>query len=163
VRAADGVESMIPNSMLLEQKVTNWTLTDANLRRVVKVGVAYGSPVRDVARILTECAERHDAVLKQPAPEVMFEDFGSALMFGLYFWIDLTPAANPVRVMSDIRFLIEDRFAQAGIGIAFAKTDIYLNATQPLEVAVAPSGGVDAEPRTQASKTSAAIKHGVVP
>ncbi len=59
VRAADGVESMIPNSMLLEQKVTNWTLTDAHLRRVVKVGVAYGSPVREVARILADCAERH--------------------------------------------------------------------------------------------------------
>ena len=34
VRAADSVQSMIPNSMLLEQKVTNWTLTDAHLRRV---------------------------------------------------------------------------------------------------------------------------------
>ena len=115
VRATDGVESMIPNSILLEQKVTNWTLTDARLQRVVKVGIAYGSPVREVARILTECANQHDAVLKQPAPEVMFEDFGSALMFGLYFWIELTPSANAIRIMSDIRFLIEERLAQAGI------------------------------------------------
>ena len=163
VRAADGVESMIPNSILLEQKVTNWTLTDAKLRRVVKVGVAFGSPVREVARILAECAERHDAVLKQPAPEVMFEDFGSALMFGLYFWVELTPSTNADRVMSDIRFLVEERLAQAGIGIAGAQTDIHLNAARPLKVEVVPAGGVDAEPRTQASKTSVAIKHGAVP
>jgi small-conductance mechanosensitive channel len=102
-------------------------------------------------------------VLKQPAPEVMFEDFGSALMFGLYFWVELTPSTNADRVMSDIRFLIEERLAQAGIGIAGAQTDIHLNAARPLQVEVVPSGGVDAEPRTQASKTSVAIKHGVVP
>jgi small-conductance mechanosensitive channel len=163
VRAADGVENMIPNSLLLEQKVTNWTLTDAKLRRVVKVGVAYGSPVREVARILAECAERHDAVLKQPAPEVMFEDFGSALMFGVYFWIELTPTANAARIMSDIRFLIEERLVQAGIGIAGAQTDIHLNAARPLKVEVVPPGGAGAEPRAQVAPTSVAIKHGVVP
>ena len=163
VRAADGVESMIPNSLLLEQKVTNWTLTDAKLRRMVKVGVAYGSPVREVARILAECAERHDAVLKQPAPEVMFEDFGSALMFGVYFWIELTPTANAARIMSDIRFLIEERLAQAGIGIAGAQTDIHLNAARPLKVEVVPPGGAGAEPRAQVAAASVAIKHGIVP
>ena len=99
-------------------------------------------------------------MLKQPAPEVMFEDFGSALMFGLYFWIELTPTTNAVRVMSDIRFLIEERFAQAGIGIAFAKTDIYLNAARPLKVEVVPSGGAVAEARTQVAAASVAVKHG---
>ncbi len=58
VRGFDGVETMIPNAMLLEQKVTNWTLTNAKLRRVVKVGVAYGSPVRDAARILAAVRRR---------------------------------------------------------------------------------------------------------
>ena len=164
VRAGNGVESMIPNSMLLEQKVTNWTLTDAKLQRVVKVGIAYGSPVRDVARILVECAERNDAVLKQPAPEVMFEDFGdSALMFGLYFWIELTPTTNAARVMSDSRFGIEERLAEAGIGIAAAKTDIHLNAARPLKVEVVPSGTASVEPRAQVATTSVAIKHGTGP
>jgi hypothetical protein len=87
LRGFDGVETMIPNAMLLEQKVTNWTLTSAKLRRVVKVGVPYGSPLRDAARILAQCVDRHDAVLKDPAPQVLFEDFGDdACMLGAYFW-----------------------------------------------------------------------------
>lgn len=144
LRGFDGVESMIPNAMLLEQKVTNWTLTSAKLRRVVKVGVAYGSPLRDAARILARCVERHDAVLKDPAPQVLFEDFGDdACMLGAYFWIDLTPSVSAPLVMSEIRFQVEEEFAKAGIGIAFPQRDVHFDAARPLKVEVvsAAAGG----------------------
>jgi small-conductance mechanosensitive channel len=147
LRGFDGVESMIPNAMLLEQKVTNWTLTSAKLRRVVKVGVAYGSPLRDAARILAQCVERHDAVLKDPAPQVLFEDFGDdACILCAYFWIDLTPSVSAPLVMSEIRFQVEEEFAKAGIGIAFPQRDVHLDAAQPLRVEVvsAAAGGAAA-------------------
>ena len=56
-----------------------------------------------------KCAERHEAVLEDPVVHVVFEDFGdNAQVFGLYFWINLTPSAGAAQVMSDIRFLIEE-------------------------------------------------------
>ena len=62
VRQFDGIETMVPNSLLLENKVTNWTGESPTMRRVVKVGVAYGSPTRQVADILQEAAAEHGAL-----------------------------------------------------------------------------------------------------
>ncbi len=136
VRQFDGIETMVPNSLLLEQKVTNWTGESPTMRRVVKVGVAYGSPTRQVADIMKAAADEHGLVLKEPAPYVIFEDFGdNALVFALYFWVDLA-RVNGTQVMSDLRFMLERRFADAGIGIAFPQRDVRLDALRPLQIEV---------------------------
>jgi small-conductance mechanosensitive channel len=135
VRGFDGVESVIPNSMLLEQRVTNWTLSNATLRRSVSVGVAYGSPTREVARILAECATQHERIVRLPAPRVIFQDFGdSTLVFTLYFWIEITPENPTLQVMSDLRFMIEERLTAAGIVIAFPQRDVHLDVAEPIRV-----------------------------
>jgi potassium efflux system protein len=139
LRGFDGVETIVPNSALLESKVTNWTHSDRRVRRVVKVGVAYGSPVREVADILLDCAKRHGLVLAEPTPMVIFEDFGdNAMVFALYFWVDLGPTVNSPQVMSDLRFMIEKHFAEKGIVIAFPQRDVRLDATKPLRIEVVP-------------------------
>jgi small-conductance mechanosensitive channel len=116
------------------------------MRRVVKVGVAYGSPTRQVADIMKAAADEHGLVLKEPAPYVIFEDFGdNALVFALYFWVDLAKS-NGMQVQSDLRFMLERRFADAGISIAFPQRDIHLDAARPLQVEV-----VGSSPPTQAS------------
>ena len=48
IRRTDGVHLLVPNSQLLERTVVNWTLVDRDIRTSVRVGVAYGSPVRRV-------------------------------------------------------------------------------------------------------------------
>jgi small-conductance mechanosensitive channel len=136
VRQFDGIETMVPNSLLLEQKVTNWTGESPTMRRVVKVGVAYGSPTRQVAEIMSSAAAEHGLVLKDPTPFVVFEDFGdNALMFALYFWVDLAKS-NGMQVQSDLRFMLERRFADAGISIAFPQRDVHLDSSRPLQVEV---------------------------
>jgi small-conductance mechanosensitive channel len=136
VRQFDGIETMVPNSLLLEQKVTNWTGESPTMRRVVKVGVAYGSPTRQVADIMKAAAEEHGLVLKEPTPYVIFEDFGdNALAFALYFWVDLAKV-NGMQVMSDLRFMLEKRFSEAGIGIAFPQRDVHLDTARPLQIEV---------------------------
>lgn len=140
----DGVETVIPNSMFLESKVTNWTHTNARLRRIVRVGVAYGSPVTKVRDILSECANTHASILKEPAPQALFEDFGdSSLVFALYFWIDYGPEVNPLQVASDLRFMIDKRFAEEKIVLAFPQRDVHLDSSGPLRIEVvspAPTG-----------------------
>jgi small-conductance mechanosensitive channel len=138
LRQFDGIETMVPNSLLLEQKVTNWTGESPTMRRVVRVGVAYGSPTRQVAEIMAGVAAEHGRVLSDPAPLVVFEDFGdSALVFALYFWVDLAKV-NGMQVMSDLRFMLEKRFADAGISIAFPQRDVHLDSARPLRIEVMP-------------------------
>jgi potassium efflux system protein len=136
VRQFDGIETMVPNSLLLENKVTNWTGENPTMRRTLKVGVAYGSPTREAADIMKATAEEHGLVLKEPAPFVIFEDFGdNALMFALYFWVDLAKASG-MQVTSDLRFMLEKRFTDAGITVAYPQRDVHLDAARPLRVEV---------------------------
>ncbi|MDD2853844.1 MAG: mechanosensitive ion channel, partial [Desulfuromonadaceae bacterium] len=133
----DGIETVIPNSMFLENKVTNWTHTNNRLRRIVRVGVSYGSTTKQVRDILVECGKEHGKILKNPPPEALLEDFGdNALVFALYFWVEHGPETNPLQVASDVRFMIEQRFAEENIAIAFPQRDIHLDAHQPLRIEV---------------------------
>ena len=136
IRDVNGVDTMIPNSLFVEQSVTNWTY-DPKVRFCIKVGVAYGSPVRDVAELLEECVRRHGLVLADPEPEVLFEDFGAdSLSFGVYFWLALGPNVTGRRVASDLRFIIEKTLAEKGIVIAYPQRDVHLDMAEPLQVKV---------------------------
>jgi small-conductance mechanosensitive channel len=133
----DGVETVIPNSMFLENKVTNWTHSNVKLRRIVRIGVAYGSQTTLVRNILTECGNEHGLILKDPPPEALFEDFGdNSLNFALYFWIDYGPEVNPLQVASDLRFMIDKRFAEENVVLAFPQRDVHLDSAKPLRIEV---------------------------
>ena len=88
IRRTDGVHMLIPNSHLLENTVVNWTLIDKQARGMVRVGVAYGSPVKQVAELIEQAVKSHDLIMKDPEPSVIFEDFGdNALIFDTFFWV----------------------------------------------------------------------------
>lgn len=141
IRGPDDVETMIPNALFLEQQVTNWTLSNSHQRRSVRVGVAYGSDTRLVMDLLKGSAERHGLVCKDPAPFVVFEDFGdNALIFMLYFWYDLRSDGNPLVVASDLRLMIEKHLREAGIGVPFPQRDMHLTTSEPIRVAITREG-----------------------
>lgn len=135
LRSGDGIETLVPNSMFLESRVTNWTHSNRRLRRSVRVGVDHESPIQMVSEILVECADRHGLVLKDPAPVALFEDFGdNALIFSLNFWIELDGKTNSSVVASDLRYMIGKRFAEVGIAIAAPSRDMKLVTETPLKV-----------------------------
>jgi small-conductance mechanosensitive channel len=135
IRGPDDVETMIPNSAFLENRVTNWTLTHAKMRRSLRVGVAYGTSPQKVMETLTESAGRHGLICKDPAPFAVFDDFGeNSLVFSLYFWLDLRGATNAMIVTSDLRLMIEKRFAELDIQVPFPQRALHLNASQPLQI-----------------------------
>jgi len=132
---ANGIETLIPNSTFIEQNVTNWTLSSKSVRIVVNIGIAYGSPVRDMTKLLLEVADRHGLVLKEPAAQVLFEDFGSdALVFGLYVWVVINPDISWKTIASDLRYMISKTLDENGIVIAFPQRDVHLDTSRPLEV-----------------------------
>lgn len=140
VRSPGDIETMIPNSVFLDNRVTNWTLTHAKIRRNLRVGVAYGTPPQAVMEILLECAGRHGLVCKTPAPFAVFEEFGdNAIIFQLYFWLELVGTTTTTTIMivtSDLRLMIEKRFAESAIAVPFPQRDMRLSSTSPIQVQV---------------------------
>lgn len=128
IRRVDGVHMLVPNSQLLENTVINWNLVNTETRTSVKVGVAYGSSVRDVERLIYEAVDKLEGVLTSPAPVVMFDDFGdNALNFEVYYWLNASSEMERRKSRSDCRFLISDAFEKAGIVIAFPQRDIHID------------------------------------
>jgi small-conductance mechanosensitive channel len=141
IRRVDGVHLLVPNSQMLERKVTNWTLVDRDIRSVIRVGVAYGSPTRKVAELIHKAVKENRGVKKEPEPVVIFEDFGdSALIFEVYFWAELSSEREQRTIRSDIRFRIDELFRENGIVIAFPQRDVHLGNLSPLEIRMLDSG-----------------------
>jgi len=139
VRRVDGVHLLVPNSYLLENIVVNWTLVDRLTRSVVRVGVAYGSPVKQVAELIEQAVRDQADVLAEPAPKVIFEDFGdNALIFEAYFWIENTKDRDARVIRSNVRYRLAELFDAHGIVVAFPQQDVHLDGTLRLETDGAP-------------------------
>jgi len=140
IRRTDGVHLLVPNSLLLENTVVNWTLVDQEIRTTVRVGVAYGSPVQKVADLMMEAVTNQPGVKANPAPSVIFEDFGdNALVFDAYFWCDVSGDRVLRQFRSEIRFRIADLFEKNGIVVAFPQRDVHLDARDPLQIRLMPA------------------------
>jgi small-conductance mechanosensitive channel len=134
IRTGGNVQILVPNSSFLEKNIINWTLSDKEVRAQVTVGVIYGSPVREVERIMLRVVEEHKKVKTTPKPFVLFNDFGdNSLIFDLYFWISMNRIMDRRIIESDIRFRIDELFREAGIVIAFPQRDVHLDVQKPLE------------------------------
>ncbi|WP_339625094.1 mechanosensitive ion channel domain-containing protein [uncultured Winogradskyella sp.] len=116
---------IIPNHLYLENSLFNWTQNGTLTRESVNVGVAYGSDVILVKKLLLEAANSHKDVLSIPEPTVIFADFGeSSLDFTLVFTLnDSFKATFP---KSDIRFKIDKLFREHHISIPFPQRDIHI-------------------------------------
>jgi len=125
VTTLDESEIIVPNSQLVAEKVTNWSLSSPLCRVSLPVGVAYGSDVPLVLRILVETGESHPSVLKDPPPSPLFQGFGeSSLDFELRVWI--SDVRDRLRVRSDLCQEIDRRFRDAGVEIPFPQRDLHL-------------------------------------
>ncbi|MBB1344759.1 mechanosensitive ion channel family protein [Pseudoalteromonas sp. SG45-2] len=128
IRRNDGVHMLIPNSQLLENTVTNWTLIDGNARSSVSVGVAYGSDVILVKKLIQQVLDEHDAILVNPKSSVLFDDFAdSSLVFNAIFWVCAESETMLRKVRSDIRFSIYAVFEEHDVVIAFPQRDIHID------------------------------------
>ena len=125
IESRDNIILIIPNSKFIEENVINWSIIEQRTRFHVGVGVAYGSDVELVRKILEECAYEHDEISHDPEPFVRFFDFGnSSLDFQLYFWT--YNAFRVENIKSDIRFAINRKFKENGVRIPFPQRDVHI-------------------------------------
>ncbi|RWM23270.1 MAG: mechanosensitive ion channel family protein [Mesorhizobium sp.] len=110
---------ILPNSNLINNAVGNWTHRNKLGRIDIKVGIAYGSDVKQAHAVLLEIARGHPLVLKNPEPFVLFTNFGpAALEFEIRVF--LADVMNGNIVQNDIRFAVLDEFADQHIEIPSA-------------------------------------------
>lgn len=125
VMTFEGAEVIVPNANLISNEVINWTLSDKTRRIEIISGVAYGSDVYQVQKILLQILSEHPNILKEPKPLVLFNDLGeSSLDFRLLFWADNFD--NWLIIKSEVVFKIHDALNKAGINIPFPQRDLHI-------------------------------------
>lgn len=116
---------IIPNHKFISDIVFNYTQNHKTTRERVNVGVAYGSDVELVTRLLEQVAEEQKRVLKNPKPFVLFDDFGdSALLFSLHYFTN--DSFGDPKIKSNIRYNINTKFKENGVSIPFPQRDVHL-------------------------------------
>ena len=116
---------IIPNHKFISDIVFNYTQNHQTTRESVKVGVAYGSEVELVSKLLIEAVSEQQGVLKNPKPFVLFEDFAdSALLFSVQFFTN--DSFRDPRIKSEIRFKIDKKFRENNVTIPFPQRDVHL-------------------------------------
>lgn len=116
---------ILPNHKFISDIVYNYTQNHRTTRERVTVGVAYGSDVDLVTKILEDVADNQQQVLKNPKPFVLFEDFGdSALIFSVYFFTNDT--FRDPRIKSEMRYKINAQFEENNISIPFPQRDVHI-------------------------------------
>jgi len=129
----DDVEVTVPNAVIANAKIINESGGPWVKHRIrVPIGVAYGSDIEKVSRILEETAEAHAEVVKQPSARVRMRAFGaSSLDFELLVWIDHPELRG--RIRHDLLKSTYKAFQQHGIEIPFPQTDIHLRSMPEAE------------------------------
>ncbi len=122
----DNIAIIVPNSYFITQPVTNWSHGDSRVQMRLPLGVAYGTDVEKLRRVLLAVAAAHPKVLKTPEPSVYFDGFGdSALKFELGVWTS-EMTLTPRRFRSELYFAIERSLRENQIEIPFPQRDLHL-------------------------------------
>jgi len=136
IETFDRANVVVPNSMLISEKVQNWTLHNNVGRVSIDVGVSYDSDPERVKDILLEVAREHPQILTHPEPYVWFSDFGnSSLDFRLFCYaLNIT---RQLGIQTDLRIAIMKRFREEGIEIPFPQSDVHFRDLDWLKTALA--------------------------
>lgn len=126
----DGADVVVPNGMLLSEKMINWTLSSDSRRIDIAIGIAYGSDPEKVLALLLEVANGTKGVSQHPAPTALFSGFGeSALNFSIRAWT--TSYNDSVFIRSDMAVRIYRALNEAGIEIPFPRRDLHIRSMPP--------------------------------
>ncbi len=126
IRAVSGRESIVPNEMLITQRVENLSLSDPRVWQSTVVAVAYDSDVERVQRLLVQAALEQPRVLRDPGPLAALSAFGAdGLEFTLGYWI-ADPENGQLALRSAINLRILALFREHGIEIPYPQRVLHV-------------------------------------
>jgi small-conductance mechanosensitive channel len=119
VRALNGRESIVPNEMLITQRVENSSLADPKVAINTTVQVAYGTDLDALLPKLTSAVAAVPRVIADPPPGVQLQSFAAdGLELQIGFWIG-DPQNGQGNVRSDVNLAILRALDAAGVEIPF--------------------------------------------
>ena len=122
----DRRELIVPNKKFITDNVINWTLSDPISRIVLPIGVAYGTDVNKVRRILLRIAADCPFVLDDPPPNTLFKSFGDSTL-NVQLMVFIPERSVYVDVVNDLNSAIAKEFKAAKISIAFPQLDLHID------------------------------------
>ncbi len=126
VRTRNEEELIVPNAILAQGMVKNYTLSDSSYLLKAEVGVIYGSDMKMVREVLEQAAASVPWRDQSQEPRVLMREFGdSSVNFSVFVWIDEPWPAR--RLLSDLNESIWWALKDAGITIAFPQLDVHFD------------------------------------
>jgi small-conductance mechanosensitive channel len=142
----EGADVVVPNGVLLNEKLINWTLSDMDRRIDVNVGVAYGTDPRKVLELLMDVTTSTEGIATKPAPTVLFVGFGaSSLDFSIRAWTN--NFGDWVKIRSELTVRVNEALVAAGVEIPFPQQDLHVKSVTPAAGAVLAGIARPAAPR----------------
>lgn len=138
IRSPAGRESIVPNELMVINRVENLSSALTRVWQTSVVTVGYDSDVELVGRLLLQAVSEQDAALKEPAPQASLSAFGaSGLEFTVGYWINSGDGAEQLRLLSSINLGILRLLREHGIEMPYPQSVVHV---QPLPVPAAPAG-----------------------
>jgi small-conductance mechanosensitive channel len=143
IRTNDNINLIIPNQSFIQNNVINWTLGDDIVRFRVPFGVAYGSDIDKVEKVILEKLKNTDLPIVRNHPTldvtpyvVFMEMADSSLNFELFIWVKGEYARRPRRTRSRFLKMIYNALNEAGINIPFPQQDLHIKDSVPFEITI---------------------------
>jgi small-conductance mechanosensitive channel len=128
LRGMDGVDSIVPNEMLVSSVVESETFSNSVTRAALQVGIGYASDVERAMALVVEAAAAQPRVLVDPPPMAFLVAFGdSGITIEVGFWIE-DPKNGTLALRSDINLAILRAFRAEGIEIPFPQREVTVKA-----------------------------------
>jgi small-conductance mechanosensitive channel len=126
INTNDNISVIVPNSQFTDNQVINWSYHNSVVRFRFSVGVSYNEDPEVIKTLLLEVANDNKGILKDPPPDVLFDEFGdSSLNFSLAVWTK-DYINRPVVLKSELYYAIFAKFKEHGIEIPFPQRDLHL-------------------------------------
>jgi small-conductance mechanosensitive channel len=126
VRANNGSESVVPNELLITQRVENLSLESTHLLQSCTYWVGLDSDVAQVQSLLVQAALRAERVLAEPAPMALLAEVTpQGLRFQVNFWMD-DPGSGQSVVRSGVNVATLNALREAGVMLAHAPQEVIL-------------------------------------
>lgn len=122
----DNISIIVPNSEFISSRVINWSHNDRRVRFRFPVGVSYKEDPDKVRSVILEVLKANEGVLKDPPPDLWFEEFGdSSLNFNLMVWTSMY-VQRPGNLKSQLYYEIFRKFREHNIEIPFPQRDLHI-------------------------------------
>jgi small-conductance mechanosensitive channel len=139
IRSPAGRESIVPNELMVINRVENLSTALTRVWQTSVVSVAYDSDVDLVGRLLLQAVGEHADALKEPAPQASLSAFGAnGLDFTVGYWINSGDAAEQLKLLSLINLSILRSLREHGIEIAYPQRVVHVKELPPM---AAPADG----------------------